>query len=137
MRHVGGIVADCAPPCAVVVSAMGDLTDQLMDLVASVQTPDADYQSTLHALQEHQHTLADALVDGGPTDTLRQCIDRDVQEIDEVMRAMRLLRTVPDTAQDLIAGYGELWSARLLGAHLQAQPVGGVDQILDLGVSRE
>jgi aspartokinase/homoserine dehydrogenase 1 len=100
---------------------MGDLTDQLMDLVASVQAPDADYQSTLHALQEHQHTLIDALVENGASGTVRQHIDRDVQEIDDLMRAMRLLRTVPDTAQDLIAGYGELWSARLLGAHLRAR----------------
>ncbi len=100
---------------------MGDLTDQLMDLVASVRTPDADYQPTLHALQEHQHTLADALVTDGTSDALRQRIDRGVQEIDDLMRAMRLLRTVPDTAQDLIAGYGELWSARLLGAHLRTR----------------
>ena len=120
VRHVGRIVKDAATPCAVVVSAMGDLTDQLMGLVASIRTPDTDYQPVLCAVQEQQHALADALVGDEAGAELRQQIDDDIQAIDEVMRAMRLLRTVPATAQDLIAGYGEIWSARLLGAHLQA-----------------
>lgn len=121
LRQVGTIILERTRPCAVVVSAMGDLTDQLMDLVASVRAPEGDYRATLKALEQHQHALVDELVADAEAAPLRAQIERDIRDVDEVMRAMQLLGTVPDTAQDLIAGYGELWSARLLGAYLRGQ----------------
>ncbi len=120
VRHVSRIIRDQARPCAVVVSAMGNTTDRLLALVDQAQTPDG-YRADLDALRADQEALIADLMPNGRADPVRERTTADVQDMDDVLRAAHLMRAVPDTARDLIAGYGELWSARLLAAYLAAQ----------------
>lgn len=122
VRHVGTVIREQPTPSAVVVSAMGDTTDRLLDLVGQTDSSEA-YRASLHAVRDTQIALASDLMPGGRVDAAVQRIEADVQDMDDVLRAAHLMNSVPDTAEDLIAGYGELWSARLLAGYLAAQGV--------------
>jgi aspartokinase/homoserine dehydrogenase 1 len=43
---------------------------------------------------------------------------RDAEDITDVLKAVALVRSAPQRSRDVIAGYGEIWSARLLAATL-------------------
>ena len=111
IRHAADLICDAAPPTAVVVSAMGGVTDRLLALTDAA--PDGSLADDLHAVRDQQHEVIDALLPDDGT-ALRHALDADITDIADVLRAAELMRTAPDTARDLVAGYGEQWMARLL-----------------------
>lgn len=122
VRHVSRIIREQARPCAVVVSAMGDTTDRLLELVDRAEAPNG-YRAELDALRDDQERLVGELMPDGRAEAVAEQAASDMQDMDDVLRAAHLMKSVPDTARDLIAGYGELWSVRLLAGYLAAQGV--------------
>lgn len=120
VRHVSRIIREQTRPCAVVVSAMGNTTDRLLDLVEQAQTPDG-YRAELDTLRDDQTRLIGELMPDGRAEAVVDRTAGDIQDMDDVLRAAHLMKSVPDAARDLVAGYGELWSARLLAGYLAAQ----------------
>ena len=45
----------------------------------------------------------------------------DVADAADVLHAVSLVRAAADRSRDLVAGFGELWSARLLGRYLEQE----------------
>ena len=106
-------------PLAVVVSAMKGVTDQLLDLAGAAPTSDA-IDADLQSIRSYQReVVADLLPVDQAAPLLRQ-LDADMGDLSDVLRATRLMRTAPDTVRDLVAGYGEMWSARTLARCLRA-----------------
>ena len=123
IRHVADLVATQERPTAVTVSAMSGVTDRLLDLADTAPADRDDLQERLEALCDEQRAVVTELLSGNEAAPLLRALDDDVNDINDVLRASRLMRTAPSTARDLIAGYGELWSARLLAGVLRAQGV--------------
>ena len=130
-RRVGDIVASWPPPRrAVVVSAMSGVTNSLLRAVESAAAPEAgagagraggDYESILEALgRRHLDTVA-ALASADLATEVGEALARDLGEIGDVLHASTVLRRSSREAFDLVSGYGELWSARILAAHLDAR----------------
>ena len=42
----------------------------------------------------------------------------ELADVKDVLQAVSLVRSAADRSRDLVAGFGEIWSARLLGAYL-------------------
>lgn len=105
---------------AVVVSAMHRVTDALIELVDLAKARDDAYLARADALKmRHVEAVEDLL----PLEHRQSCFDvleSDFKDIKEVLRGVYLSRTYSDRTQELIAGHGELWSAQLLNAHLNA-----------------
>lgn len=101
---------------AVVVSAMGGLTDALLALVDTARRRE-DYGEALAAIRERVVGTAEQLSCGlAATD-----FERELSDIEDLLRAVTLLGTTPDNARDLVSGYGEVWSARTLAAYLSSR----------------
>jgi len=122
VRHVARLVADRGPLTAVVVSAMGGTTDALLTLVDAA-TPLPERLAALDALAERQQAAHDALLSGAAAQGVAAALSADVETMRTVLRATEVLGAVSETAEALIAGVGELWSARLLTATLTANSV--------------
>ena len=104
---------------AVVVSAMSGVTNALIRAVELAGARDADgYSRVLAELREkHQRALAD-LVPRRTAAEVDAVIERDLAAITDVLHATTLLRRSSRETLDLVAGYGEIWSAQLLHALL-------------------
>ncbi|MFQ5635143.1 MAG: aspartate kinase, partial [Gammaproteobacteria bacterium] len=105
---------------AVVVSAMGGMTDALLTLVAKAERAPDDIGAGLEAIERrYRETVAELLDDGAAAGAVLAEFDRDLADAADVLHAVSLVRAAADRSRDLIAGFGELWAARLLGAFLQ------------------
>ncbi|MEO0617349.1 MAG: bifunctional aspartate kinase/homoserine dehydrogenase I, partial [Pseudomonadota bacterium] len=95
---------------AVVVSAMGGMTDALLALVEQAVTGDADFSAALDALEARYETAAGRVLDREVrADVLAQwCKDRD--DIAGLLQAVTVVRAAPERTFDVVAGYGEIWS---------------------------
>jgi bifunctional aspartokinase / homoserine dehydrogenase 1 len=121
-RAVASIIAgSCPPRQAVVVSATAGMTDELIELVtrAARRAPGAD--DLAEALRARQVNLVEELlVDSGANDVAAS-IDKDFTDIRDVVRASGVMGTALDNAVAAVAGFGEVWSARLLTSHLRSR----------------
>ncbi|MBA3543051.1 MAG: bifunctional aspartate kinase/homoserine dehydrogenase I [Chthoniobacterales bacterium] len=108
---------------AIVVSAMAKVTDALIELVELARQRDDRYRARLDTLKERYVEAAAALLADGPLQDFLTVLESDCSDIGEVLRGVYLSRTCSERTLELITGHGELWSAQLLNAHLQAEGI--------------
>jgi aspartokinase/homoserine dehydrogenase 1 len=102
----------------VVVSAMGGMTDALLNLAILAERADDACNAELHAIGERYAATAKGLVSGGALIEVLDAWCADADLIREALNAITELKSASEHSRDVIAGYGEIWSARLLAAHL-------------------
>ena len=121
-RHVAAIVtgADRPRTQGIVVSAMSKVTDALLDLVLRARTHDDTYAAALESLIARHRDTARELLPEGEAARLADVFSRDGRDLADVLRAVWLGRGASELTEELVSGYGELWSAQLLAAHLVA-----------------
>ena len=122
-RAAGEIVLSQPPGerTAVVVSAMSGVTDALIQSVKLAASQDNSYLAKLQGLKDrHLKTLAGLELAGAQHDSLRETVDSDFSEIEEVLRGVWITRLASERIKEFVSGHGELWSAQLLNAHLES-----------------
>ncbi|MGB5257288.1 MAG: bifunctional aspartate kinase/homoserine dehydrogenase I [Woeseiaceae bacterium] len=105
----------------VVVSAMGGMTDALLQLAVLAERDNDNFIGELHAIGERYSRTARALLDGDSLVALLDAWAEDADDSTDVLKAIALVRSAPQRSRDVIAGYGEIWSARLLAAVLASE----------------
>ncbi|MEM8816476.1 MAG: bifunctional aspartate kinase/homoserine dehydrogenase I [Pseudomonadota bacterium] len=121
-RRVAGLVLDQAGArTGVVVSAMGGMTDALLDLVSLAERDDTGFEAGLDKIGERYAAAANDLLDREARLALLEQWQLDAADICDVLKAVALVRSAPQRSHDVVAGYGEIWSARLLAAFLAQQ----------------
>ena len=102
----------------VVVSAMGGMTDALLRLAILAEQDDNSYGAELNAIGERYSETARTLLSGEQLISILDGWSKDAQDIQDVLKAIALVKSAPQRSRDVVAGYGEIWSARLLAALL-------------------
>ena len=136
-RRVAEILlsADSSPQVAV-VSAMGGMTDALLGLIGTAEQAGDGIEAGLAALSKrYTEACHGLLTDESEAASVLDAFARDIQDIRDVLQAISLVRSAADRSRDLVAGFGELWSSRLLAAYLgqearsrgRTDPVGWLD----------
>ena len=121
-RRVGDILLDFSDDrVGVVVSALGGMTDALLNLVALAERDDDGFEADLAAIGERYTGTARALLDGDALVAVLDDWSQDATDIKDVLKAIALVKSAPQRSRDVVAGYGEIWSARLLAAYLGQQ----------------
>ncbi len=100
----------------VVVSAMGGMTDALLNLASQAERDDNAFEAGLNTIGERYARTAKALLDGEALVGVLDAWGKDAEDIRDVLKAIALVRSAPQRSRDVVAGYGEIWSARLLAA---------------------
>ncbi|HEX6220378.1 MAG TPA: aspartate kinase, partial [Acidimicrobiia bacterium] len=118
-RAVGSILIGGQPRQAVVVSAAAGTTDGLIDLVSRAGRRDVSFDELAESLRHRQGELAEDLLESAAAADLIAHLDKEFADIADVLRATRVMGTAVDHAIGAVAGFGEVWSARLLAAYLQ------------------
>ena len=118
-RRVAGIVLDMPDTrLGVVVSAMGGMTDALLHLAVLAERDDDAFNAELDAIGERYATTARELLNGNGLVSVLDAWSTDAADIKDVLKAVALVKSAPQRNRDVVAGYGEIWSARLLAALL-------------------
>ena len=102
----------------VVVSAMGGMTDALINLAVLAERDDDAYLAELDAIGERSASTAKELLKGGGLVAVLDAWSEDANGVKDVLKAIALVKSAPQRSRDVVAGYGEIWSARLLAAFL-------------------
>ncbi len=103
---------------AVVLSAMSKMTDGLLSLVAGAEKSSDTIVPGLDVLATRYRTTARTLLPGSALGPVLDAFDADLADARDVLHAISLVRSAADRSRDLIAGFGEIWSTRLLAAYL-------------------
>ena len=117
-RVAGLLLDDQTSRIGVVVSAMGGVTDALLRLVSVAERGDPEFNIELDRIGERYASTAQELLDG---DLLVGVLDEwgtDAEDLKETLQAIAARKSASQRERDIVAGYGEIWSARLLAALL-------------------
>ena len=122
-RRVAGLVLELDDErIGVVVSAMGGMTDALINLANIAEQGDDGFNAELNTIGERYVTTARELLQGENKGdylvSIRDAWSEDAADVIDVLKAIALVKSAPERSRDVVAGYGELWSARLLAAFL-------------------
>ena len=124
-RRVAGLMLDRDDArMGVVVSAMGGMTDALLNLVMLAERDDDSFNAELHAIGERYTSTAQALLEGDALVSVLDAWSHDAEDVRDVLKAIALVKSAQQRSRDVVAGYGEIWSARLLAALLGQQSGG-------------
>jgi aspartokinase/homoserine dehydrogenase 1 len=110
---------------AVVVSAMGGkpkVTDLLLDLVhAAANGRSEEITTKMHMIRVKHIDCVESLLTDAPdiANQILQMINTDLKNIDDLLRAVRIMRMAHSQILELVSGYGEIWSASIVQAALQ------------------
>jgi aspartokinase/homoserine dehydrogenase 1 len=120
-RRVAAILAgERRNNLGVVVSAMRGVTDELLGLIDKAARREPVAASIAALRERHERTSVELLGAVGAEPFVAQ-LARDLGDIESILKALSLVRSASHRSRDLVAGYGEIWSARLLTAFLAAE----------------
>lgn len=107
---------------AVVVSAMSGVTNALIQAVELAASNDGSYLTKLQELKSrHLETLAALQLGPSQTGSLREAIASDFNALEEVLRGVWITRLPSERIVEFVSGHGEIWSAQVLHAYLEAR----------------
>lgn len=117
-RRVADIVeARASERRAIVVSACRGITDDLYALVAAAEKRE-DVAAKLSALRTRHAGIAGELLSADGAGVYNDEFENDIRDIHGVLHTVQLTRAAAPNVRDLITGYGEIWSSRLLARFL-------------------
>ena len=119
IRHVARLVRGRGDATQiVVVSAMQNVTDALIDLVA-LASSQSEWRAPWQRLRDRHLTTCDALLSAnGESSTL--WFAEQFDDLSAVLHAISVLGSASRQIADSISGLGEVWSAHIVHAHLKA-----------------
>jgi len=104
----------------VVVSAMKGVTDDLLGLIGKAARREP-VEPTLKALRaRHEKACVELLGAAGAKPVLAE-FDAELADIESILKAVSLVRSASDRSRDLVAGFGEVWSARQIAAFFKRE----------------
>ncbi|NQT61916.1 MAG: aspartate kinase [Candidatus Marinimicrobia bacterium] len=114
---------------AVVVSAFGGVTDQLIRMIEQAGGGEDGYSLEFSAFVNRHELMIQSLTTGPRQEILRQSIKRYTSRLSEILRGVYLVRHVAPKTYNQILSYGERLSARIITACLQER--GGEAEFID------
>ncbi|KAG7371146.1 bifunctional aspartokinase/homoserine dehydrogenase II [Nitzschia inconspicua] len=121
---------------AVVVSAMGGkpkTTDLLLQSVEAAARRDQPEVENLlqYVLDKHVTCLQNLFPDRDEDQSnLKAIVQKDLEDIQDILKTVSLMKWQATRISELVSGYGELWSARILSKLLQNRSLERYEQEL-------
>lgn len=120
IRQIPKILAEASGPTALVVSAMSGVTDALLALLESARKGGDRLPEEFEALRKSHLGIADELLPQAAASAVSDALLKSFDDVWGALRTVRLGRTYAQGIADLVAGHGEVWSARIIEAYLRS-----------------
>ncbi len=109
------IVEAQTEPVIVVVSALGGLTDQLIQTSQLAVSGDVAYLTSFAEMAERHHTMVEAVIPAGASrDALLRIVDSLLEELRSIYQGVYLIRDLSSKTQAAIVSYGERLSSTIV-----------------------
>ncbi|MEM9833529.1 MAG: bifunctional aspartate kinase/homoserine dehydrogenase I [Bacteroidota bacterium] len=105
--------------CAVVVSAMGGVTDRLLAISQAAAEGDETYKEQLVELENHHFSAARELIGVHAQSKVFARLKTLFNELDDLMHGVHLLRERSPRTMDLVLSFGERLSAYLISQYMR------------------
>ncbi|MGH8242339.1 MAG: bifunctional aspartate kinase/homoserine dehydrogenase I [Steroidobacteraceae bacterium] len=104
---------------ALVLSACRSVTDELLALLAAAERRDEKAcEAALVLLGERHVSMAEELLDAPARDEYERQVQANIDDLRRIVHTVALVGAADRNLRDLAAGYGELWSSRLVASFL-------------------
>lgn len=103
----------------VVVSALGGVTDKLLQLAALASVADEGYKKILEEIEQKHLELVRALLPIQQQSATLSLVKQQLNDLESVCDGVYLLKELSLRTQDKIVGYGELLSSLIIAAKFQ------------------
>ena len=114
LRHVKKIVEECEEQVIVVVSALGGITDLLINTAHQASSGDITYMQNYAKIVERHINVITGIVPQDKINTVRKSIDMLLEELGNIYRGVSLIRDLSSRTLDIIVSYGERMSSTII-----------------------
>ena len=134
-QNVKKIITNSPGKNAVVVSAMGGVTNLLTEAIDKAKNQDESYQENMKQIKAKHFACLDTLFSKS-AEELKEIINRDCEQLGDLLKAIKISKSASKEHTDLIQGHGEIWSAQIL-ANLIGEKAQYIDARKVLIISHE
>ena len=114
LKQVKRIVESRTEPVVVVVSALGGITDQLIDTAKLASCGDEGFHTSLQSIRNRHHELAFGMLNAEDLQAMLMFIDQSLDELYNIFKGVFLIRELSPRTLAAIVSYGERISSRLV-----------------------
>ncbi len=104
----------------VLVSAIGKTTSKFQEALDLAKSEN-NFQVVLDEVIASHHQIIDDLVVSDKAEALKSEIKKDGEAITSILETVQLIRTYPRNIQEIVLGFGEIFSAQILALYLESQ----------------
>ncbi len=117
------IISDNKQPVAVVYSAMGGVTNKLIEIGTLASKGDARYLDILQSIEERHFAVIRALVDVKAHSSIIAKIKGNFNEIEDLLKGITYIRELSIRTMDLLLSFGERLSSQIITFLLNEQGI--------------
>ena len=114
LRHVKRIVEECDEQVIVVVSALGGITDLLINTAHQASSGDITYMQNYAKIVERHINVINGIVPQEKISAVREKIDMLLEELGNIYRGVSLIKDLSSRTLDIIVSYGERMSSTIV-----------------------
>ncbi len=114
LRNVKAIVESQSEPVIVVVSALGGITDQLINTARLSSQGDISYLESYARIVDRHHKVIDGIVPETLKLDVLSIVNPLLEELGNIYRGVNLIKDLSDRTLDIIVSYGERLSSVII-----------------------
>ena len=119
LLNVKEIVEGLTNPAVVVVSALGGLTDGLINTANKASSGDEEYINDLKAYKDRHHNIIEGVVEETKREACHQEIEDFFKELRRLYDGVFFIKDLPEKTLDAIVSFGERMSSRIVAAMIK------------------
>ena len=114
LGSVKKIVEGCNEPVIVVVSALGGITDQLINAAKLAAQGDKSHLECYARIVERHNNVIANMVPADKQDDLKSIVDSLLEELGNIYKGVSLIKDLSDRTLDIVVSYGERLSSVII-----------------------
>ncbi|HEX7845254.1 MAG TPA: bifunctional aspartate kinase/homoserine dehydrogenase I [Chitinophagaceae bacterium] len=123
INKVVSIIKNKKDKTVVVVSALGGVTDLLLNAATLAADGDEDYKSKLAVIEQRHLEAVKQLIPVAQQSQLLSLVKKSCNEIEDICNGIFLLGEITPRSKDRIGSYGEWLSSQIISAKLKVEGV--------------
>ena len=121
LKQVKRIVEGVSEPVVIVVSAVENVTDMLLNTTLLAAQGNASYTETLNKIITTHNQLIEELMSSSLSAEVKKEVDTLHEELENILKGVYLIKDLTDKTGDVILSYGERIASLFVGKYLDAQ----------------